>query len=99
MLVGLGIAFAGVVAITGFDMGTRPGAPGDLFAVAGGVLAGIYTLAGGKARQTMGTGVYTTLCYGMWPPSWRCLALVTGQPLGASAAGWWASSPSRSAPS
>ncbi|HSL35343.1 MAG TPA: DMT family transporter, partial [Arthrobacter sp.] len=66
VLVGLGIAFGGVVAITGFDMGTSPDALlGDLLAVAGGALAGVYTLAGGKARQTMGTGLYTTLCYGM----------------------------------
>jgi drug/metabolite transporter (DMT)-like permease len=90
VLAGLGIAFGGVVAITGFDMGTSPDALlGDLLAVAGGALAGIYTLAGGKARQTMGTGVYTTLCYGMCAAVVAVLALLSRQPLaGFDAAGW-----------
>lgn len=90
VLVGLGIAFGGVVAITGFDMGTSPEALlGDLLAVAGGALAGVYTLAGGKARQTMGTGVYTTLCYGMCAAVVAVLALFSQQPLaGFEAAGW-----------
>ncbi|MDQ0636064.1 drug/metabolite transporter (DMT)-like permease [Arthrobacter pascens] len=57
VLAGLGIAFGGVVAITGFDMGSTPGALlGDLLAVAGGALAGLYTLAGGRARQSMSLG-------------------------------------------
>jgi len=90
VLAGLGLAFAGVVAITGFDMGTSPHAlTGDLLAVAGGMLAGVYTLAGGKARQTMSTGVYTSLCYGMCAAVVAVLALASGQPLGGfEAAGW-----------
>jgi drug/metabolite transporter (DMT)-like permease len=90
VLVGLGIAFGGVVTITGFDMGASPEALlGDLLAVAGGALAGIYTLAGGKARQSMGTGVYTTLCYGMCAAIVAGLALFAGVPLaGFDAAGW-----------
>ena len=90
VLVGLGIAFGGVVTITGFDMGTSPGALlGDLLAVAGGILAGIYTLAGGQARQSMSTGVYTTLCYGMCAAIVAGLALFAGQPLtGFDATGW-----------
>lgn len=90
VLVGLGLAFGGVVAITGFDMGTSPGAlVGDLLAVAGGALAGIYTLAGGKARQSLGTGVYTTLCYGMCAAIVAGMALLAGQPLaGFEATGW-----------
>lgn len=90
VLAGLGIAFGGVVAITGFDMGASQQAlVGDLLAVAGGALAGLYTLAGGKARQTMTTGTYTTLCYGMCAAVVAVLALVSGQPLvGFEAAGW-----------
>jgi len=90
VLVGLGLAFGGVVAITGFDMGTSPEAlVGDLLAVAGGALAGAYTLAGGKARQSLGTGVYTTLCYGMCAGIVAGMALLAGQPLaGFEAAGW-----------
>ncbi|MET3810458.1 DMT family transporter [Arthrobacter sp. UYEF3] len=90
VLAGLGLAFGGVVTITGFDVGSSPEALiGDLLAVAGGVLAGIYTLAGGKARQTMGTGVYTTLCYGMCAAVVAVLALAAGAPLaGFDVTGW-----------
>jgi drug/metabolite transporter (DMT)-like permease len=90
VLVGLGTAFGGVVVITGFDMGTSPGALlGDVLAVAGGALAGLYTLSGGKARETMGTGTYTTLCYGMCAVVVAALALVFNQPLaGFDGAGW-----------
>ncbi|MFJ6158455.1 DMT family transporter [Pseudarthrobacter sp. NPDC092184] len=90
VLAGLGIAFGGVVAITGFDMGSSPDALlGDLLAVAGGALAGLYTLAGGKARQSMTTGTYTTLCYGMCAALVAVLAVLGGQPLvGFEAAGW-----------
>lgn len=90
VLAGLGIAFGGVVAITGFDMGSSPEALlGDLLAVAGGALAGLYTLAGGKARQSMTTGTYTTLCYGMCAALVAVLALFSGQPLTGFDAGGW----------
>ncbi|WP_457973106.1 DMT family transporter [Arthrobacter sp. D1-17] len=90
VLAGLGLAFGGVVAITGFDMGTSSEALlGDLLAMAGGLLAGIYTLAGGRARQSMTTGTYTTLCYGMCAAFVAVLALFTNQALsGFEAAGW-----------
>jgi drug/metabolite transporter (DMT)-like permease len=52
-------------------------------------LAGLYTLAGGKARQSMTTGTYTTLCYGMCAALVAVLALLGRQPLvGFEAAGW-----------
>lgn len=90
VLVGLGISFGGVVAITGFDMGTSPDALlGDILAMAGGLLAGIYTLAGGRARQRMTTGTYTTLCYGMCAVLVAVLALFTNQPLTGFDAGGW----------
>ena len=90
VLAGLGMAFGGVVAITGFDMGSSPGSLlGDLLAVAGGALAGLYTLAGGKARQSMTTGTYTTLCYGMCAILVAVLAAFSGQPLTGFDAGGW----------
>jgi drug/metabolite transporter (DMT)-like permease len=90
VLVGLGIALGGVAAITGFDMGSSPKALlGDILALAGGALAGLYTLAGGKARQSMGIGTYTTLCYGICAAIVAVLALTSGQPLvGFDAGGW-----------
>ncbi len=90
VLVGLGIALGGVAAITGFDMGTSPKALlGDILALAGGALAGLYTLAGGKARQSMGIGTYTTLCYGICAAIVAVLALLGGQRLvGFDAGGW-----------
>lgn len=90
VLAGLGIAFGGVLAITGFDMGSSPQAlTGDLLAMAGGALAGLYTLAGGKARRSMSTGTYTTLCYGMCAVLVAGMALLWGQPLaGFEPAGW-----------
>lgn len=90
VLVGLGIAFGGVVAITGFDMGSSPEALlGDVLALAGGALAGLYTLAGGKARQSMGTATYTTLCYGMCAALVAVMAVIGRQPLAGFDAGGW----------
>lgn len=65
IFIGLALALVGVLVITGFDLGGSPQALlGDALGLAGGVLAAAYTLAGARARQSMGTGVYTTLCYG-----------------------------------
>ncbi|WP_338069480.1 hypothetical protein [Specibacter cremeus] len=85
LVIGLGVALIGVVVITGLDVGTSGEALlGDALALAGGVLAAIYTLAGAKVRRTLSTGVYTTLCYGICAlilvalclalqnPSWPC---------------------------
>lgn len=90
VLAGLGIAFVGVAAITGLDMGSSQQALlGDVLAVAGGALAGIYTIAGGKARQSMSISSYTTLCYGMCAALVAVLAFFTATPLaGFEGAGW-----------
>ncbi|MER2137783.1 MAG: DMT family transporter, partial [Arthrobacter sp.] len=87
---GLVIAFAGVLVITGFDLGLSPEALlGDALAVAGGALAGLYTIAGGKARRTMSTGTYTTLCYGSCALILAVLCIAFQQPvIGFSPAAW-----------
>ncbi|MCZ2401739.1 DMT family transporter [Paenarthrobacter sp. Z7-10] len=65
LLLGLAMAFVGVLVISGFDLSLSPqAAVGDGLALAGGALAAVYTMAGGQARRTLSTGVYTTLCYG-----------------------------------
>ena len=82
VLLGLGAALLGVVVITGFDMGiSREALVGDLLAVVGGVLAAIYTMAGSKARKTLSTSVYTSLCYGLCSLILLAMCLVFGQPL------------------
>lgn len=90
--VGLGIllAFAGVLVMTGFDIGSGSTALiGDLLALAGGMLAAAYTLAGAKARATMTTSTYTTLCYGMTSIVLLAICLAFGVPVwGFDARGW-----------
>lgn len=90
VLAGLGVAFIGVVIITGFDVTlSRDALIGDLFALAGGALAGIYQMTGAVARRTMSTGTYTTLCYGACAVILLILCAATGQPIiGFSPAAW-----------
>lgn len=91
VLVGLGLSFAGVAAITGLDLGgSHEAVLGDLLALAGGVLAALYTMAGGRARQTMSTGTYTTVCYGVCAVVVAVLALLSGQRLGGFGPSGWA---------
>ncbi|ALE93390.1 hypothetical protein AOC05_15445 [Arthrobacter alpinus] len=66
IMLGLAVALTGVVVITGFDMGVSPEALlGDALALAGGALAAVYTLAGSKARKSMSTTLYSSICYGI----------------------------------
>lgn len=90
VIVGLGVALAGVVVITGFDLTlSRDAIIGDLLALAGGALAGIYQMAGAGARKTMSTGTYTTLCYGGCAVILLVMCLIFRQPLtGFSPAAW-----------
>lgn len=82
--VGLGVllAFAGVLVITGFDIGSGTEALiGDGLALIGGVLAAAYTLAGSKARATMSTSAYTTICYGLTSVLLLVMCLLAGEPV------------------
>ncbi|MFZ3452135.1 DMT family transporter [Arthrobacter sp. 7Tela_A1] len=89
-LAGLLAAFAGVVVITGFDVALSPQALlGDALALAGGALAGLYTIAGGRARQTMTTGTYTTLCYGVCAVILAVMCVVFRQPITGFEPGAW----------
>ncbi|MHA7262981.1 DMT family transporter [Arthrobacter sp. TMN-37] len=82
VVAGLSVAFAGVVVITGFDLQLSGEAIfGDLLALAGGALAGIYQMAGATARRTMSTGTYTTLCYGGCAVLLLGMCLLFRQPL------------------
>ncbi|MFD1213032.1 DMT family transporter [Arthrobacter sp. GCM10027362] len=79
---GLGLALAGVVVISGFDLQLSPAAlTGDILALLGGALAGLYTMAGGRVRRSLSTQNYTGLCYGMCAVLLLGMCLVFGQPL------------------
>ncbi|WP_422390945.1 DMT family transporter [Arthrobacter sp. N1] len=90
VVAGLGVAFLGVVIITGFDLSlSRDALLGDLLALAGGALAAVYQMAGAAARKTMSTGTYTSLCYGACAVILLVLCAVTAQPVtGFSPAAW-----------
>ena len=90
VVVGLSVALLGVVVITGFDLTlSREAIVGDLLALAGGALAGIYQMAGASARKTMSTGTYTTLCYGGCALLLLAMCVIFRQPLvGFSPAAW-----------
>lgn len=61
---GIGIALAAVVVLTGVDFSFAPRAlVGDLLALLGGVFAALYTVAGAEVRRTVSTTSYTALCY------------------------------------
>lgn len=91
IVLGLGIALGGVVVITGFDVGVSPQALlGDVLALAGGALAAIYTMAGARARKSMSTTLYTSICYSIASLILLAMCLVFGQPLiNLPAEAWW----------
>ena len=65
VVVGLAIAFAGVLVVSGLDLTLSPRAlVGDLLALVGGVAAAAYMLLGSQARQALSTTTYTFVVYG-----------------------------------
>jgi drug/metabolite transporter (DMT)-like permease len=64
-VVGLVLAFLGVLVITGVDLSVSTRAlAGDLLALAGSIAVAAYTVIGGRARRTVTTTSYTFVCYG-----------------------------------
>ncbi|MFI7523892.1 DMT family transporter [Micromonospora globbae] len=63
---GIAVAVSGAVLATGADFAASGRAfAGDLLAVAGGMFAAVYTAFGERARATISTTTYTTICYGV----------------------------------
>ncbi|WP_374754114.1 DMT family transporter, partial [Streptomyces sp. SM12] len=61
---GTGIAFAGVLLLTGVDLTVSARAlAGDALALAGGLAAAVYMLIGNEVRRTTSTTGYTFVCY------------------------------------
>jgi drug/metabolite transporter (DMT)-like permease len=89
---GIGIAVCGAVLTTGADIGLSGRAfAGDLLALAGGVAVAVYTAFGERARASLSTTTYTTVCYAVCAVLLGALCLVAGVPLvGYPAATWLA---------
>ncbi|MBM0232629.1 DMT family transporter [Micromonospora sp. STR1_7] len=64
--IGIAVAASGAVIATGADVGVSGKAVlGDLLAVTGGMFAAVYTAFGERARASISTTTYTTICYGI----------------------------------
>ncbi|PWR05945.1 EamA family transporter, partial [Micromonospora acroterricola] len=64
--IGIAVAVGGAVVATGADVGISGRAVlGDLLAVTGGLFAAVYTASGERARASISTTTYTTICYGI----------------------------------
>ena len=90
VFIGMAVSLGGAILITGFDMGLSSEALlGDVLALAGGVLAAVYTLAGSVARRTMTTATYASSCYAITALALLLLCFATGMPIwGFDAHGW-----------
>jgi drug/metabolite transporter (DMT)-like permease len=80
--VGVGVAVAGAVIATGADLRTAgPALAGDLLALAGGLMAAIYTSLGERARVTTSTTAYTAVCYSVCALVLLAVCLIARVPL------------------
>jgi drug/metabolite transporter (DMT)-like permease len=83
VLLGLVVALAGVLVVSGVDFSVDPQAlVGDVLALVGGVAAAAYMLIGAQARQATSTTTYTFVCYGTCAALLAVACLVAGQDLG-----------------
>ncbi|WP_210407967.1 DMT family transporter [Allokutzneria sp. NRRL B-24872] len=80
--VGISLAVVGAVIATGADFEVSATAlTGDLLALAGGLMAAIYTALGERARVTISTTTYTSVCYSVCGVLLLGVCLVGGVPL------------------
>lgn len=90
VVVGLAVAFGGVVVISGVDRTVSAQAlTGDLLALVGGLCAAVYTVAGSQARRTLSTTAYTSVCYGLCALILLMVCVLAGQRLWGYAASSW----------
>ncbi|MBA3718737.1 MAG: DMT family transporter [Nocardioidaceae bacterium] len=90
VLAGLLVAFCGVLVISGFDTTVSTEAVvGDLLALAGGLFAAVYTIAGGEARRTLSTTAYTSVCYALCAALLLVACLAARQDLGGFSGRTW----------
>ena len=90
VLAGLGLAFAGVLVVSGVDVTVSTEAlVGDLLALTGGIFGAVYVWVGSDLRRTLSTTTYTTLCYGGCALVLLFACVVGRQPLAGYAADDW----------
>jgi drug/metabolite transporter (DMT)-like permease len=78
VVIGLVLAVAGVLVVTGVDFSlSRRALAGDALAVAGGFFAAVYFLTGRSVRTRLSTSAYTFACYGICAFVLLVLAVVT----------------------
>jgi drug/metabolite transporter (DMT)-like permease len=76
---GIAVAMAGAVAVAGVDLSISGRALfGDVLALAGGVLAGLYVTLGAEVRQSLPTAAYTARCYAGAAIALLAAALIAG---------------------
>jgi drug/metabolite transporter (DMT)-like permease len=79
VLAGMALAVAGVIVISGVDFSISTRAlSGDLLAIAGGLFAALYLIAGSEVRETWSTTAYTFACYGICAMLLLVACLVAG---------------------
>jgi drug/metabolite transporter (DMT)-like permease len=90
--VGISLAFAGALLLTGVDVSISGRALfGDLLALMGGVFAAAYVTVGADVRRTVSTGSYAFACYATAAAALLVVCLVGRQSLwGYDAETWWA---------
>ena len=90
--VGIGLAVAGAVVLTGVDLSISGRALfGDLLALLGGMLAAAYVTVGADIRRTVSTTGYALACYSTAAAALLAVCVVGRQDLwGYDAGTWWA---------
>ncbi|MDG4760235.1 DMT family transporter [Micromonospora sp. WMMD710] len=77
--IGIAVAVSGAVVATGADVGVSGKAVlGDLLAMTGGMFAAVYVAFGERARASISTTTYTTICYGICALVLLLICLVGG---------------------
>jgi drug/metabolite transporter (DMT)-like permease len=81
-VLGLGLAIAGVLVVTGVDFAlSRRALAGDALAVAGGFFAAVYIITGQSVRTRLSTTGYVVTCYGFCAVILGVLCVASGTEL------------------
>jgi drug/metabolite transporter (DMT)-like permease len=87
---GIGLAVLGAALATGADFAVSARAVlGDLLAVAGGMAGAVYMALGERARVSLSTATYTTVCYGVCALALLAVCLIGGVQLAGYNGGTW----------